>query len=278
MSHESPQSGIQPPIHYLCPSTVDEALEIREHYGTHACWAGGWALAGRSAENPVSCAIALEHIRVHGAGLNIIQKSDQLRIGALATLQDILDHPDVPPVLKAAAALEPSRALRCTMTLGGDVAARRPDSHMAPALMALGALLELAGDAAVSINQYAARHQRDLILFARIPLNRHAALSRHRRSARGAVLLTAAVGWDAHGGNAVAAVAGAGLPLQHLPEAEALLNAQGESLSLATLEKAVRKSVHPEADWTGSAAYKAYLTAVAVADCVQACREGRIQC
>lgn len=266
-------------VHYLYPQTVDEALDIRELYGHTACWAGGWALAGRDADSPIICAIALDHLRIHGGGLNIIHKNEHfLRVGALTTLQDIMEHPDIPPVLKAAAALEPSRALRCTMTLGGDVAARRPDSHLATTLMALGALLELAGDATVSINQYAARHERDLILFARIPLNRQAAVARHRRSARGAVLITAAVGWDQDGCNTIVTVAGAGLPLQRLPEAERLLDTHGTTLPLTVLEKTVRTTVTPEADWTGSATYKAHLTAVAVADCVAACRQGRITC
>ena len=270
--------GFNPKItHYLRPRTVDEALALHEQHGDKACWAGGWALAGSDAAAPeVNCVIALDHIRLHGTGLNaILEGDDILRVGALTPLQDILDHPLTPPALKAAAAFEPSRALRCTMTLGGDVAARRHDSRLAAALMALGTVLELAGDAVLDVNQYVAHPRRDLILFARIPLRRQAAVLRHRRSARGAVVLTAAVGWNQDGSNVVAAVAGSGLPLQRLPEAEHLLETQGAGLAPAVLEKTVRKAVRPASDWTGSAAYKAHLAAVSVADCVLACRQGR---
>ena len=266
--------------HFVCPRTVDEALELREKYGNSACWGGGWAFAGSGRQAAdIRCVIALDHILVQDMPLTAVQKNDDvLRVGALVSLQELMEHPEIPAGLKAAAALQPSRALRCMSTLGGDVAARRDDSCMAAALTACGAVLELAGDSAICINQYVARQRRDLILFMRIPLGRRMTVTRLRRSSRGAVLLTAAVGWEEDGSNVIVAVGGPGLPCQRLTDAERLLEAQGAGADLAALESLVHKLVQPEADWLGSTAYKAHLAAVAVTDAVAACRQGRAVC
>ena len=259
--------------HFLRPRTVDEALDMREQYGAQACWGGGLALAGNE-KHRCSCVIALDGIRVYDQSLAHVHHDDEtLRIGALLSLQEMIDRPDIPAVLKAAAALQPSRPLRCMATLGGDVAARRHDSCLPEALMACGTVLELAGDAALGVQQYLSRQRRDLILFARVPLGRRACLTRQRRSSRGAVLVTAAVGYDEDQSNVVVAVGGAGLAPQRVTEAEKLLE-QG-STAPAALEKVVRTSLHFESDWLGSAGYKAHLAAVSVTQCVAGCRQGK---
>lgn len=257
------------------PRTVEEALELHHRYGREACWLGGWALADRRGEERrFVCAIALDDIRIDGRGLAGVEvREDTARVGALTSLQDVMDDAALPDALRAAAAFQPSRPLRCMGTVGGDIAARRTDSCLAVPLTALGAVLELAGDASVSVNNYVSVEMRDLILHVRVPLGRRCAVARHTRNARGPVLLTAAVGWDADGGGIAAVVAGPGLPLQRLPAVESLL---AEDACGAAVERAVRKAVAPVDDWLGSAAYKAHLAAVAVADCADACREGRV--
>lgn len=257
------------------PRTVEEALELHHRYGREACWLGGWALADRRGEDrSFVCAIALDDIRIGGRGLaGVDVRENMARVGALTSLQDIMDDAVLPEALRAAAAFQPSRPLRCMGTVGGDIAARRADGCLAVPLTALGAVLELAGDAAVSVNQYVSVDTRDLILYVRVPLGRRCAVARHARNARGPVLLTAAVSWDADGSGIAAVVAGPGLPLQRLPAVETLL---AEGARGAALESAVRRAVTPVDDWLGSAAYKAHLAAVAVADCAEACREGRV--
>ena len=131
----------------------------------------------------------------------------------------------------------------------------------------------MAGDAATTPDIYHVRHARDLILAARIPFHRQCSVARHRRSARGAVIINAAVGWDENSKNPIVALSGAGISLRRLPDVENLL-AQGAKGP--EIEKTVLHTIQPEPQWTGSAAFRAYLAAVSIADCVAACRQGKV--
>lgn len=264
------------------PRTVDEALALQREYGDAAHWAGGWAISGRRGTETVSHAISLEAIEVDGLSLaGVREDAPVLRIGAMTTLQDIADHPGLPCALRSAAAFQPSRPLRCMLTLGGDVASRRSDSCLTAAIIALGGALELAGDALATVQQYHCLNPGVLILFARIPRYRRCAVACRRRSSRGPILLTAAVGWDERGEDPIVALSGPGLPLCRLSAVEALLLPGGPEASVDEVENVAREALRggnapPVGDWLGGGAYKAHLAAVSVADCVAACREGRV--
>jgi CO/xanthine dehydrogenase FAD-binding subunit len=82
---------------------------------------------------------ALRGIRVEDGGL---------RVGALVTLAELADSPDVlriAPALAQAAAAAASRQIRSRATVGGNVANASPAADTVPALIALAATAEVAG-------------------------------------------------------------------------------------------------------------------------------------
>ena len=84
------------------------------------------------------------------------------------TLQTLADDPTIPPALRAAAAFIPTRSVRNIATIGGNVAARRPDSYLIPALIALDAVAETV-DGPVPVETYVSGDNTALILQFRVP-------------------------------------------------------------------------------------------------------------
>ncbi|MDA3833664.1 MAG: FAD binding domain-containing protein, partial [Spirochaetales bacterium] len=79
---------------------------------------------------------------LEGLGLNRIEKKDNgVHIGAMVTLQQLIDDPRIPEYLKVAAGFAGSRTLRNMATLGGNVGALRDDSYLVPTLIAAKARL-----------------------------------------------------------------------------------------------------------------------------------------
>lgn len=66
-----------------------------------------------------------------------------LRIGAMCTFQDIVESDHVPAYLKEACLFMASRTKRNMATIGGNVALKRDDSYIYPALLAAGAKLQM---------------------------------------------------------------------------------------------------------------------------------------
>lgn len=85
-----------PPFDYLAPASLQEALQAKSRLGSTAAWlAGGTDLLPRAKQGlaPFSAAISLKHLR---AQLSKVEVQDtRLIIGALTTLQDAAQHPEV---------------------------------------------------------------------------------------------------------------------------------------------------------------------------------------
>lgn len=105
---------------FLKPKTPAEAVQLKQATPGAVYMAGGsWINSSRSAMNPETV--------VSLAGLNldyIKQADDGILIGAMTTLQDILDNPVVPAYLKENLILFRNRNIRNQGTLAGAIAAK----------------------------------------------------------------------------------------------------------------------------------------------------------
>ena len=126
---------------YWRPASLDEALRLLGSRRDAVVLGGGTRLSADPAPGPVEVvdlqALRLDWIRTTG--------NATVRIGAMATLQQIADSPALPTVLREAARRERPSTLRSQATLGGCVAAREGDSELLAALLAHDAAVNIAG-------------------------------------------------------------------------------------------------------------------------------------
>jgi putative selenate reductase FAD-binding subunit len=177
------------------PKTIQEALGLKKKLKESAIF-----LAGGTLVNSKDFPLQQEHlICLEALKLNQVSaKKAEVRIGALCTLQQLLENQSIPPCLKAALAQVVSRNIRNAATLGGHVAAGKSCSDVLPMLIALEAELEICKPSAkkISLEDYLADQPEGLLTEIIIPkthLSRRFALSNLRASANSTSTLSAAV-------------------------------------------------------------------------------------
>jgi carbon-monoxide dehydrogenase medium subunit/putative selenate reductase FAD-binding subunit len=124
---------------YWRPTTWVQAFDLLERPGA-VVLAGGTRLnAGPSAE-PVEVvdlqALHLDDIRA--------EPGDVLRIGAMVTLQQLVDSTDVPGLVQEAARREQPSTLRAQGTVGGCIATGHAESELVAALLVHEAVVQVA--------------------------------------------------------------------------------------------------------------------------------------
>ena len=121
------------------PRTPQEAVNLRkEHADTAVYLAGGTddLRLGGAAEGK-------DLIDITGFDFNTITEKDgKVYIGALCTLQDVIESELVPAFIREAAGFCASFAKRSSATVGGNLGLRRSDSYLAAALTAADAVLK----------------------------------------------------------------------------------------------------------------------------------------
>ena len=121
------------------PRTPREAVNLRkEHADTAVYLAGGTddLRLGGAAEGK-------DLIDITGFDFNTITEKDgKVYIGALCTLQDVIESELVPAFIREAAGFCASFAKRNSATVGGNLGLRRSDSYLAAALTAADAVLK----------------------------------------------------------------------------------------------------------------------------------------
>jgi putative selenate reductase FAD-binding subunit len=124
------------------PATIQEAIGLKRRFQARAAFLAGGTLA-----NAKGSSLHPDHwISLAGLKLDgITQRRGDLVIGALCSLQRLLDDVRIPQPLRAAAAQIVSRNVRNMATIGGHVAANLPYSDLIPMLIALEAQVELPG-------------------------------------------------------------------------------------------------------------------------------------
>ena len=132
--------------HYFAPTSLDQAVE-RLKGGNVTILAGGTDLTPQSQAGRIKFRQTLMNIRHIPQLSGITLEGNEIRIGALATITEIMEHPLVRqhlPVLIEACDHFASDQIRNAGTIGGNVGTCSPAGDTLPVLAALGASVELA--------------------------------------------------------------------------------------------------------------------------------------
>jgi carbon-monoxide dehydrogenase medium subunit len=135
---------------YLEPRSIEEALALLTRHGSAAhVLAGGTDLLVQMKMERVRPACLVNIGKILGLW-GITQATDGLRIGSLTTIRAIRDHPIVRAgysALAEACAAFSATQVQVMGTVGGNLCHGSPAADTAPALIALGAEVELRGPA-----------------------------------------------------------------------------------------------------------------------------------
>ena len=178
-------------------------------------------------------------IDITGFDFNTITEKDgKICIGALCTLQDVIESDLVPAFIKEAAAFCASFAKRNSATVGGNIGLRRSDSYMAAALTAADAVLKTVtphGEEDKAIGEYLQSDCMRLIEYIVIDKDRTGWVRRFGNTSSSHAALIAAVSGGRYA-----------------------LSASGSELAYGTAADLADHMSFVD-DMTGSAAYKKYL-------------------
>lgn len=262
------ESALVPSYHR--PASIDEALRLKADLGPAAVF-----LAGGTEVNNHGSARAEALIDLAGLGLDTIQPSPEgLRIGAGVTFQQIVEHPDTPWYLEAAALQMANRNIRNRATVGGHLAVNRSCADLIPVLLAAEARVALV-DREVALEDFLCGQQ-GLILSVLVPMTaRGFGLGNMTRTAADISIVAVAASLNLDGEclrQPVLAVGGVAAHVVRLHDVERALD--GSPLpTRENLESLVSQAVHPIDDHRGSAAYKRHIASVlagrALADAVR---------
>ena len=220
------------------PQTPQEAVNLRkEHADTAVYLAGGTddLRLGGAAEGK-------DLIDITGFDFNTITEKDgKVYIGALCTLQDVVESDQIPSFIKEAALFCASFAKRSSATVGGNLGLRRSDSYLAAALTAADAVLKsvtLHGEEDKAIGEYLQSDCKRLIEYIVIDKNRTGWVKRFGNTSSSHATLIAA---ESNGTYA--------------------LSVSGSSFAYGTAPNLSEQMTFVD-DLTGSAAYKKYLASI----------------
>jgi CO/xanthine dehydrogenase FAD-binding subunit len=137
----NPDRSVRMPLvtAYHRPETLEQALSLlAESHRT--------PLGGGTVVNADRAPSALEVVDLQALGLNGMSSDGlRVRIGAMATLDDVSSYPGVPDLVRRLARAELPSTLRTIATLGGTVAGGEADSAFLAALLVHDAVVEMAG-------------------------------------------------------------------------------------------------------------------------------------
>lgn len=246
---------------FLKPKTIIEAVQLKQATPDAVYMAGGsWINSSRSAMNPETV------ISLNELDLNFIkQDQDTLRIGAMTTLQDILDNDLIPDYIKDNLKLFRNRNIRNQGTLAGAVAAKNPAFSILTVLIAAGARLETPTEE-ISVEKYVTSDCSALILAVRIPLKAAVCSNKHSITARGVSLVSVAAGVFEK--QIYLVIAQDGGKIERLTDLEKTLNSDILPDDRDELAERISKAVMSFDDYRTSAAFKKYIAGVMLADCL----------
>jgi len=149
------------------PSSAEEAVKIKREKG-HSFYLGGGTKLNNGGEiNKAESYISLENIGLKG----IIKTGDKIKVGALETLQKLIDSPAIPEFIKAGALGESNRNIRNASTVGGTIASGKSYSTVLASLIAVDAEVETAEEGMLSVNEYVKSGMNSLILAVYLPVS-----------------------------------------------------------------------------------------------------------
>src|SRR5512136_2027382 len=238
---------------FHAPETIEDALRIRRELRGAACFlAGGTEVNNRKANKATEHLIWLGRLELGG----ITRREMGVSIGAMATIQEILESDIVHPAIHQAASNHANRNIRNVATIGGHLGVCRSCADMIPVLLVLGARLRVATDAGEierDLEAWVLGERDGLLLSVEVPDppgDLRVALKNHNRTANDLSLLTVAVSFRKETGcvrDAIVAVGGVARSAVRLRPVEAALS--GRPLpSRDKIEALVTAHVEPIAD------------------------------
>ncbi len=269
-----------------CPTSVEEAWEVRTREAATSRFLAGGVDLVLYAPPSVTTLIDLSRLGI-GA---ISRDGDDLVIGAMATLTDVLESGPVRDVAGGFLATVLRRVAsplqRNLATFGGAVVRAHPWSDVVPALLVLDAQLDAFDGAKTSlgVGQIAARADSvsPLVVAVRIPgaaRPRRAAFEKFTRTAFDVAILNcacSAVVEDETWRDVRVAVGGTPAVARRLPGVESMLEGRrGDEGGAAAASHAAALEIDARDDRRASAGYRRRLTEVGVARCLAACREAQ---
>ncbi len=126
-------------MQYHRPSTVDEAVELLQEPGTLPL--GGGTVVTATSGPASTTVVDLQALDIAG----IEHDGATVRIGAMARLQDLVDSPAVPPVIRELAHREAPNTIRNAATIGGTIGAAEAESELLTGLLAFGTSVTVTG-------------------------------------------------------------------------------------------------------------------------------------
>jgi xanthine dehydrogenase FAD-binding subunit len=132
---------------YVAPTSLEQALEQLQELGEVTILAGGTDLMPQSHAGRVKFKRTLMNIRRIPELRGISREGDEIRIGALCTITEMMAHPLVRehlPLLAQACDHFASDQIRNAATVGGNICNASPAGDTLVPLMVLGAHVELA--------------------------------------------------------------------------------------------------------------------------------------
>jgi len=257
------------------PASIEEALALKETHGKTITWfAGGAFLNHIDRKGQYQQFICLEQLH-----LDTIEKKDQeLEIGPLANLQDILDNELTPNSLKQAIKDGAVRTLRNLATIGGDIAMGGTITKLTPCLIALKTTIVIANNQEMLLEDYLAENKEDLIIKFKITIDsRITKALKVAHQSNSEPICTIAVGLEKSStgdiSDLIIAVGSIEEKCRRMRDLELAIQAKLVT-DHGSIQKAVYDFIQPKDDLLGSAIYKMYITAQAVADCVMVCLKG----
>lgn len=260
---------------YLIATDVKDALSKMKDNPSYAFLAGGTEI------NRLDSSIQCEGvISLSKLGLDKIEKvNGEVKIGGCVTFQQLIDSPLVPDYLKKAAHFCASRTRRNMATVSGNLALGRDDSYLMPTLLASKSRLLTYGLSSegvysndnIPIREYHAYHSQfssTLLVGVLLPdEDRFVDSSRFSKTAQAHAAVTVSFGAAVNDGKFAdvrifAAVKGTGI----LRFSDIENGIENESYAdAADVQFAVSSACNAVDDQFGSAAYKRYVTGIAVA-------------
>jgi putative selenate reductase FAD-binding subunit len=260
---------------YLVASNIEDALTLRRNTAQSVWYAGGTEINRLNSTITAKTVISLEQLGL----ATIVDEGSTIRIGAMVTLQQLVESPLVPKWLREAALHCGSLSRRNVATVGGNLALMSDHSYLAPALLASRCSLTTANlteggafsEDVIPIREYftyRTQHASTLIISISLAKDkrfigsRRFALSKQNRSA-------VIVGFGAMLGEGLvishvrvfAAIHGSGL--QRLTTVENAIE-DGELSTREDVQLAVSEAASATDDFVGSAQYKRYIAAEGV--------------
>ncbi|MCX7032108.1 MAG: FAD binding domain-containing protein [Spirochaetes bacterium] len=269
----------------LRPKTIGEAARLVVRPGTAVLGGGTWLNSGIAASDAAGAApvtarsgsTPLALISLESLGLDFVEwRNAALRIGAMATFQQILDAPGVPEALRNAVAATSSRTLRTMVTVGGELGHCPADSVLIPVFAALDARVRIAGRSPLGIEEYrSARALGPVGLIVEVSASDAdgpcavASLFRTSHGRRSLVIAVSAARLHPEVSRVRIVASDCRGQVLRLADAEEAL--EGSPLPAKDrIEKLVRAAFWPTSDIHASTEYKRYLAGVYAADLLHA--------